>query len=152
MPYTLQFEGVERNLFELPSQSPRKRDYDNDSNKFYVTKNSYTTTRHFHESSKPCMSPYCGVCSDDYIVDFLQEQIISKELGLVRKLCQSSIKRLEDKYGYDAHKIFRNKVAQLQFQQRKRRMEYLIKEGFENCTDPHNEIHNHDLKCLKIKD
>lgn len=152
MPYTLQLDEQSRKFYDTSGLSPRKLDIEHKTNSHLVKNHSYETTRHFHESNKPCYSPFCGVCYDDFIPDLLSEQEYSKSLGLLKKLSQSSIKRLEDKYGYHAYQIFRNKIAQLQCQQRKRKIEYLVSLGITNCIDPHNEKHVHDLKCTqKIK-
>ena len=68
-------------------------------------------TRQNHTSDEPCKSPYCGVCYDYFIDDHEIQKDISEDRGFKTKLCQSSIKILEEKYGYDAYRIFRNRYA-----------------------------------------
>ena len=86
----------------------------------------YETTRLFHTSDKSCKSPYCGVCYDYFIDNFIEQKALSKRKGLKRKLSQSSIKFLEEKYGHDASKIFKNRFSKLMSVRRKSKIDKTI--------------------------
>jgi len=148
MVNTKELKGEDKKDFDDTWASPRRRDLEYDTNKHQVMKHSYKITRWIHSENEPCNSPYCGVCYDKFIPDFLEEQQISKDLGLIKKLCQSSIKRLEDRYGFNAYVIFRNRIKQTQYQQKLKTVQDLIKSGIKNCPDAHNEDHVHDRKCI----
>jgi len=75
----------------------------------------YSITRIDHTDDEPCKSPYCGVCYDYFIDDFLEQKEISKLHGLKKKLTQRSNKFLEDKYGFDACRIFKNRYSSLRY-------------------------------------
>lgn len=100
----------------------------------------YHTTRTFHNSDEPCKSSYCGVCYDYFIDDFEIQKDISEDRGFKTKLCQSSIKMLEEKYGYDAYRIFRNRYAsnhryKTSKQNKKSTIEKLTKDDVEKLID-----------------
>lgn len=131
MPYTenLNNEDQERRFLHLPIRSWKKRqrsrptEYEKmrlqnaieEEEKSYFPNpdvlHDYFITRQDHTSDEPCKSPYCGICYDDFIDEFAMQKNISEMRGFKTKLCQSSIKFFEDKYGRDAYQIFRNRLT-----------------------------------------
>ena len=100
----------------------------------------YFITRQDHTSDEPCKSSYCGVCYDYFIDDLEIQKNISEDKGFKTKLCQSSIKMLEEKYGYDAYRIFRNRYAsnhryESSKQNKKSTIEELTKDDVEKLID-----------------
>ena len=160
MPYTedLNNEDNERKSLHLPIRSWKKRrrskptEYEKmrlqnakeEEEESYFPNpdvdHNYYLTRLEHKSDEPCKSPYCGVCYDYFIDDFEIQKDISETRGFKTKLCQSSIKTLEEKYGHDAHKIFRNRYAsnhryKSSKQNKKSTMKELTKDDVEKLID-----------------
>jgi len=85
-------------------------DYDSE----YVL-HDYRTTRIEHTDDEPCKSAYCGVCYCYFIDDYLEQKELSELYGLKKNLTQKSIKVLENKYGFDACRIFRNRYSSMKY-------------------------------------
>ena len=99
------------NLEEIKLEEAREEDQEQYSITTPDVDHDYFMTRQNHTSDEPCKSPYCGVCYDYFIDDHEIQKNISEDRGFKTKLYQSSIKILEEKYGYDAYRIFKNRYG-----------------------------------------
>lgn len=149
MPYTKELSISDESTFDNEFLSLRKHDNYADSNYDEVKRHSYKNTRKNHTEEEPCESPYCGMCYDDFREDYTTEKEIALEAGYIYKLTQTSIRKLEDKYGLTAFHIFRNRFSKFKSEQRKRKLKELIKSGIDNCPNPFDENHIHSQQCIK---
>ena len=160
MPYTknLNNEDFQKSLLHIPIKKWTKicselinreaikleeaREEDQKPNSYTTpdVTHDYFTTRLEHKSDEPCKSSYCGVCYDYFIDDLEIQKDISEKRGFKTKLCQSSIKILEEKYGHDAYRIFKNRYAsnhryKSSKQNKKSTIEELTKDDVEKLID-----------------